>query len=189
MNRFKVIYEHIIGSKYASSQEDFAHKTDISRTIVSQLLTGKRVLNDKQIVKICAAFPFVDSEWLRSGEGMPFSYDSKGLPSPEELKDLDSVLLFLNGIDDEQTYTNQLESLAILYASKMAEVQDLYSQMAGLMNQLESKEKENAALSQKVLFQARTLQLLNQELAKLKIKSTNHSQGSADLSTDSGINE
>ena len=170
MNRFKVIYEHIIGSKYASSQEDFAHKTDISRTIVSQLLTGKRVLNDKQIVKICAAFPFVDSEWLRSGEGMPFSFDSKGLPSPEDLKDLDSVLLFLNGIDDEQTYTNQLESLAILYASKMAE-------------------KENAALSQKVLSQARTLQLLNHELAELKIKSTNHSQGSADLSTDSGINE
>lgn len=187
MNRFKTVYDHIIGAKFAISQEDFARKADISRTIVSQLLTGKRIINEKQIMKICSAFPFVNEEWLRGGEGEAFSSDYGRLVPPEQFGDINSMISELNGFEDEKAYLLQLEIIALSFSSKMKEVQDLYSQLADLMNRLQVKEKENSSLNERLLSYARTIQRQHSEISELRSKVGADHQPS-DVSSEGDVN-
>lgn len=73
MNKFEILYHAILGSGTVRTQQQFAKATNISRTIVSQLLNGKRQLNNKHIKKICSAFQSVNPEWLKDGKGDIFT--------------------------------------------------------------------------------------------------------------------
>jgi transcriptional regulator with XRE-family HTH domain len=72
MNRFKELYETLIKYSCAYTQQDFSDQVGIARTIVSQLLNGKKELTEKHIHKICIAYTFVNEQWLREGIGEMF---------------------------------------------------------------------------------------------------------------------
>ena len=169
MNRFKVVYDAIISSGAVHTQQEFAAATDISRTVISQLLNEKRELNDKQIKRICSAFPFVRAEWLKDGKGDLFTYDLPIEPSDSELE---ATMAILEASAREHAMEQeQLEDVyrrAELYDSKVKEVQDLYSKLQDLLTKLQQKDKEIQALNEIILGQTKTIRQLRMQIAGLK---------------------
>lgn len=62
--RFKKVREH-----YNLSMRGFGEKLGLTASSVSSIEYGTRVLSEKHIKLICAAFPEISEDWLRTGEG------------------------------------------------------------------------------------------------------------------------
>lgn len=73
-NRFKAVREY-----YKLSMGAFGDKIGLSASGVSAIEYGTRALSEKHIKLIHAAFPEINEEWLRSGEGEMKSESSKSL--------------------------------------------------------------------------------------------------------------
>ena len=168
MNRFKIVYETILNARYVATQEEFSKRTEISRTIVSQLLNGRRELNRKHISRICEAFPFVNATWLSDGTGDMLTYDLPIMPSEEEL---DENQEFWNQqarqYEEEQIELENLKHKASLYDDKVQEVKSLYSQLSETMKKLQEKEAEISTLNGTITALTKTIQLLRTRLAGL----------------------
>ena len=67
--RLKILISELKKRKKVFSQAEFAEIVGISRTQFSEIVTGKRKLSDKAIHKIVAAFPEINEDWLRNGDG------------------------------------------------------------------------------------------------------------------------
>lgn len=63
-SRFKDVRKHSGLSMHA-----FGEKIGLSASGVSAIEYGTRALNEKHIKLICAAFPDINEEWLRTGNG------------------------------------------------------------------------------------------------------------------------
>lgn len=169
MNRFKVVYDAILDSGAVHTQQEFADATDISRTVISQLLNEKRDLNEKQIRRICSAFSFVRAEWLRDGIGDIFTMDLPIEPLASEIEDrraFDEAAWV-----DEQLERERLDDLtrrAELYDSKAKEVQDMYSKLQDMLKKLQEKDKEIQALNDIIKNQTQTIRQLRMQIAELK---------------------
>lgn len=72
--RFKAVREH-----YGLSMGAFGDKIGLSASGVSAIEYGTRSLSEKHIKLIHAAFPEVDEEWLRSGNGEMISSNNSSL--------------------------------------------------------------------------------------------------------------
>ena len=70
--RFKAVRE-----RYNLSMRSFGEKLGLTASSVSAIEYGTRALGEKHIKLICAAFPEISEDWLRTGEGDMF------LPKPE----------------------------------------------------------------------------------------------------------
>lgn len=169
MNRFKVVYDAILDSGAVHTQQEFADATDISRTVISQLLNEKRELNEKQIRRICAAFSFVRADWLREGVGDIFTMALPVMPSASEIED--RIAYDEERAADEQLEIERLKDLerrARLYDSKAIEVQDMYSKLQDMLTRLQEKDKEVQALNDIIKSQAQTIRQLRVQIAGLK---------------------
>lgn len=65
--RFKEVREH-----YGLSMTDFGAAIGLSASGISAIEYGTRAMGEKHIKLICAAFPAVSEQWLRTGEGDMF---------------------------------------------------------------------------------------------------------------------
>ena len=64
--RFQWVRNH-----YNLSMSAFGKKIGLSASGVSAIEYGTRNMNDKHIKLICAAFPAINEDWLRTGNGEP----------------------------------------------------------------------------------------------------------------------
>ena len=75
------------------SQEELGKAIGITRSGVSSIESGNRKLTEKHLKLLAAAYPTVNSEWLRTGEGEMFREDDASILSElirkYDLDDLD----------------------------------------------------------------------------------------------------
>lgn len=75
--RFKAVREH-----FNLSMGAFGERIGLSTSGVSAIEYGTRVMSEKHIKLICAAFPDISEEWLRAGEGemlLPTPIDNQAI--------------------------------------------------------------------------------------------------------------
>lgn len=69
-SRFKAVREH-----FKLSMRSFGEQIGLTASGVSAIEYGSRAVNEKHIKLICAAFPSVSENWLRTGEGEMLRHD------------------------------------------------------------------------------------------------------------------
>lgn len=69
--RFKAVREH-----FNMSMRSFGEQIGLTASGVSAIEYGTRNMSEKHIKLICAAFPSVSEEWLRTGEGEMIKQDA-----------------------------------------------------------------------------------------------------------------
>lgn len=67
--RFKQIFEYLKESKIVRNQQDFTERLEADKTTISQILNNKTNLSNIMIDKLTIAFPSINCEWVREGEG------------------------------------------------------------------------------------------------------------------------
>lgn len=67
--RFRELLEELKNSGLITNDADFARKTDVKRSYISELRNEKRVLTATYIERIYNSFPCVSQRWLLTGEG------------------------------------------------------------------------------------------------------------------------
>lgn len=137
MNTIRELFDILEENQIIRTQQMFADMVGMSRPVISQLLSGKRQLTDKHIRKISRAFPFVNQNWLRTGEG--------------EFGDIERVTAFSNAsMEQKDKYWEEIKRWASMYEKKALEVNHLYNKLAEYSKALAEKEKELLELKYKV---------------------------------------
>lgn len=80
---------------------EFGEKIGLSLTGVAELEHGRSAMQERHIRLICAAFPRVNAEWLRSGDGNMFL---------DEDPDLETVLAELTVPEAVKTYIRMYDA-------------------------------------------------------------------------------
>lgn len=65
--RFSAVRTH-----YGLSMREFGSKIGLTASGISAIEYGTRTMSEKHIKLICAAFPDISEQWLRTGEGVMF---------------------------------------------------------------------------------------------------------------------
>lgn len=105
------------------STTDFGAAIGISASGISNIECGIRVVSDKHIKLICAAYPTVSEHWLRTGEGEMFSpSDSDIVAEVCKTYSLDSAgrLLLETVLDLPDGYAQMLLDVAHRLAERSA---------------------------------------------------------------------
>lgn len=68
--RIKLLVDELCGGKLGA----FAERTNISLAVISKMISGKAweegiTFSEKYIRRICDAYPQINPDWLRTGEG------------------------------------------------------------------------------------------------------------------------
>lgn len=170
MNKFCELYDKIVDSGIVRTQQEFAEKVDISRPVISQLLSGKRELTEKHIRKISRAFPFINQNWLRTGEGEFGDINGLVLLSTVENNYRDYQLAGKRHGEESsenQAYLDELMRRASMYDQKVQEVNGLYNKLAEYSKSLAEKEKEVMELHSLILEKSEIIARLEHELSIL----------------------
>ena len=112
--RLKIVIAELRKRKKVYSQAEFAEMVGISRTQFSEIVTGKRKLSDKSIHKIITAFPEINVEWLRTGEG-------EMLKNHSAIADNHSISIAGEEIKENKINVNTDETIAMLVAEVAAQ--------------------------------------------------------------------
>lgn len=75
--RFRILLNGLKNSGKVLNDSDFATKTGVNRSYVSELRNDKRVLTTNYIEQICNSFPELRRVWLLTGEGPMMVEDNK----------------------------------------------------------------------------------------------------------------
>ena len=140
------------------STTDFGAAIGISASGVSNIECGIRVVSDKHIKLICAAYPMVSEHWLRTGEGEMFApSDSDIVAEVCKTYSLDSAgrLLLETVLDLPDGYAKVLLDVALKLAERSAAVSaaadpaeiDIDREVAEYRAQLELEKKRAAEKS------------------------------------------
>ncbi len=68
--RFKELIDYLILQKYVRNQQEFTEKVKSDKSTVSQIKTGKLNIPNKLFANVCSAFPFINIDWIKTGEGV-----------------------------------------------------------------------------------------------------------------------
>lgn len=67
--RVKQVFEFLRGNKYVRNQQDFTERVGSDKSTMSLVLNGKKPAPNNMFASILHAFPMINPEWLRTGEG------------------------------------------------------------------------------------------------------------------------
>jgi transcriptional regulator with XRE-family HTH domain len=168
MTELATLYGILVENRFVRTQQDLATALDISRPVISQLLSGKQRLTEKHIRRISEVYKFVNPDWLRTGMGAMFKEDVYPMPDPADLERLNNLA---QQYADEKEYYADLERRAVLYDAKAKEVKELYAHLSATNQKLSEKESEIYSLQQKILALNQTIQQLRGQIAGLLSKS------------------
>ena len=112
--RLKIVIAELRKSRKVYSQAEFAEIVGISRTQFSEIVTGKRKLSDKAIHKIITAFPDINEDWLRNGDG-------EMLKSHSASAENHSISIAGEEIKENKINVNTDETIAMLVAEVAAQ--------------------------------------------------------------------
>ena len=85
------------------NQADFAERIDISSSVLSEIINGKRTVSEKFVRKICDNFP-VSFNWFYTGKGDIIKEENSDIPQKGQLEfDFTSIVEENNKIADAVT--------------------------------------------------------------------------------------
>lgn len=67
--RFKEMMEYLKKNRYVRNQQDFTERVNSDKATVSQIMNDKISIPNIMFGNITAAFPFISTDWLKSGDG------------------------------------------------------------------------------------------------------------------------
>lgn len=77
--RLRQIIDRLKNERKVYTDADFARLAEVSRSELSQMLTGKRPVSKRIVNTLLTEFPEISEEWLRTGEGdmlnLAYSHD------------------------------------------------------------------------------------------------------------------
>lgn len=77
--RLRQIIDRLKNERKVYTDADFARLAEVSRSELSQMLTGKRPVSKRIVNALLTEFPEISEKWLRTGEGdmlnLAYSHD------------------------------------------------------------------------------------------------------------------
>jgi hypothetical protein len=67
--RLKEVIDWLIANRKVRNQQEFSEEISSDRSSISNFKNGKRKIADSLSSKIESAFPYINIEWLKTGEG------------------------------------------------------------------------------------------------------------------------
>ena len=67
--RIKMVVDYLKNNRYIRNQQDFTERIGSDKATVSQVLNNRINIPNNMFASIADAFPFISSEWMRTGEG------------------------------------------------------------------------------------------------------------------------
>lgn len=67
--RFKDMFLYLRENKRVRNQQDFTERISSDKTTVSRIMNGHITIPNNLFVNISNAFPYINVDWLRTGEG------------------------------------------------------------------------------------------------------------------------
>lgn len=67
--RLKNVLEYLKNNRYVRNQQEFCERINIHKSTMSEILNGHKQIQNKVFIAIEHEFPFIDTKWIRSGEG------------------------------------------------------------------------------------------------------------------------
>jgi len=67
--RFNVLLNYLLTKKIVRNQQQFAEEINSDKTTVSQIKNGNINIPNNMFANIESAYPYISSDWLRTGEG------------------------------------------------------------------------------------------------------------------------
>jgi plasmid maintenance system antidote protein VapI len=114
--RLRQIIDRLKNERKVYTDADFARLAEVSRSELSQMLTGKRPVSKRIVNTLLTEFPEISEEWLRTGEGdmlnLAYSHDV----SPTVLADDHSTAIAGN-----KNVVNADQTIAMLVAEVSAQ--------------------------------------------------------------------
>ena len=114
--RLRQIIDRLKNERKVYTDADFARLAEVSRSELSQMLTGKRPVSKRIVNTLLTEFPEISEEWLRTGEGdmlnLAYSHDV----SPTVLADDHSTAIAGN-----KNMVNSDQTIAMLVAEVSAQ--------------------------------------------------------------------
>lgn len=118
-NDLQRIRELLAGLKISGAilnDSDFATKTGVNRSYVSELRNGKRGLTTNYVEQICSNFPGVSRVWLLTGNGTMFVEENQNnsefshirLPNNESFPEHTPISVYCTALRESQQQITQL---------------------------------------------------------------------------------
>lgn len=67
--RFRLLLDYLKENKVVRNQQDFTERVSSDKSTISQIMNGRLTPPHDLFGRVALAFPSVNEEWLRSGEG------------------------------------------------------------------------------------------------------------------------
>lgn len=114
--RLREVVNFLKEQRKVLSDGEFADKIDVGRSQLSEVMSGKRKVSERYILKLLTKFPEISEKWLRTGEGdmlnLAYSHDV----SPAVLADDHSTAIAGN-----KNVVNADQTIAMLVAEVSAQ--------------------------------------------------------------------
>lgn len=114
--RLRKIIDELKNARSVYTDADFARIVDVSRSELSQMLSGKRPVSKRLVSNLLTEFPTINEDWLMTGAG-----EMLGSPSPQ------AVTATLSAEDGSTTFigdnnkVNADQTIAMLVAEVAAQ--------------------------------------------------------------------
>lgn len=108
--RLKIFIEHLKECRVVHNFADFASQMGKGRSIISEMINGKRVISEPFVQEIANKFPQLNKEWLLFGTGSMLisSEDQPENPveeKPETVSQIDKLIAI---VDEQRLLISQL---------------------------------------------------------------------------------
>lgn len=122
--RLKILIDELKNRRIVHNYADFASQMGKPRSIISELINGKRTISELFVIELTAKYPFINEDWLFSGEGeMLKQSETPTVEQPEE-KPMADRLLFL--IESQK---KDIETLIQLVKEKDDKINELLDEL------------------------------------------------------------
>lgn len=129
--RLREVVNFLKEQRKVLSDGEFADKIDVGRSQLSEVMSGKRKVSERYILKLLAKFPEISEEWLRTGEGEMLNLTYSTTVSPTVLADDHSTAIAGN-----KNMVNSDQTIAMLVAEVSAQrrlTEKVLEQNSGLL--------------------------------------------------------
>lgn len=114
--RLREVVNFLKEQRKVLSDGEFADKIDVGRSQLSEVMSGKRKVSERYILKLLTKFPEISEEWLRTGEGEMLNLTYSTTVSPTVLADDHSTAIAGN-----KNVVNADQTIAMLVAEVSAQ--------------------------------------------------------------------
>lgn len=137
--RFREVFAYLRDNKYVRNQQDFTERIGSDKSTVSQILRDLLSVPNHLFGRVSSAFPFINDEWLRSGEGAMLKpsvqQTSSGAYSPNVYGNENNV----NGVADFDRFLDELSAQRRLVERTLDLLEKRDTQLDRLISLLENQ--------------------------------------------------